>query len=80
MPRYSIRRYFEYCDEYHVDAETLEEADKKVDDALNLQGVIVEGNPQGVIQVADNAHADYTSTFGTEIDAKGKWITDPEEL
>ena len=78
LKRYSIRRYYTYVDAYEVEAETLQEADRKVDEALNTQGHLIDGN--GILQVAENEYVDYDCTYGNEINATGDYVSDPEEL
>ncbi len=80
MSRYSVRRYYTYVDEYVVEAENEQEADEKVDDALNTLGVLVGDNEYGVTQTAENEYVDYDNTMVTEIDADGAWIGDPVEM
>ena len=77
--RWSIRRYYTYVDEYHVEAPSLEEAGKRLDDALNSLSMLVDDTP-GIVQVVDNEYVDYDSSLGNEIDEHGIWLTDPEEL
>ena len=80
LKRWSIRRYYTYMDEYYVEAPSLTEADQRLEEVLNTEGIIRDDENRGVLQVAHNEYVDYDSTQGNEIDEHGMWLTEPEEL
>ena len=63
MPRYSVRFYTEYVDEYEVEAEDLLAA-KALADAYT-------GDTDLIQQITKHAYVDFTGTCGCEIDEDG---------
>jgi alkanesulfonate monooxygenase SsuD/methylene tetrahydromethanopterin reductase-like flavin-dependent oxidoreductase (luciferase family) len=79
MPKYSVRFYSEYCDEYHVEAETPEEAmdlaaeyechahSRTADEALTQFA--------GKVEVVErHAYVGSSDTCISELDADGSWL------
>ena len=63
MPKYSVRFYTEYVDEYEVEAETLLDA-KDLADAYTEDTVVIQ-------QVTKHEYVDFSGTCGCEIDEDG---------
>jgi hypothetical protein len=71
MPKFSIRFYHEYVDEYHVTAPDIEAAEALAD-AYTKDTEMIE-------KVADREYADYVSAYGCELNEDGSY-GDSDEL
>ena len=80
LKRWSIRRYYTYVDEYHVEAETLEKANANLDTVLDTMNALTAHFPRTVTRVQNNEYVDYDGSQGNEIDTDGNWVGDPEDL
>jgi hypothetical protein len=79
MPRYSVRRYSTYRDEFEVEATSAEEA-IRLAEAYDY-AVEVTHFPGGldafagkVTQLAKHEYVDHDNTCVNELDADGNWI------
>lgn len=78
MPRYSVRIYSSYMDEYEVEAASPEAAADLADEYQDIVDMPKPGEREQytgkVKQVAKHEYVDHDDTFINELDADGNWI------